>query len=77
MAPRIAQAIQNVKPGQILRVPGQTFGRSEATEMVKAVAFFKRRGGMAVDEFQGYWRSRHPEVVTRLPGVRRYVQSHT
>jgi uncharacterized protein (TIGR02118 family) len=45
--------------------------------MVKAVAFFKRRGGMAVDEFQAYWRSRHPEVVTRLPGVRRYVQSHT
>ena len=45
--------------------------------MVKAVAFFKRRPGMAVEEFQDYWRSRHPEVVTRLPGVRRYVQSHT
>jgi len=45
--------------------------------MVKAVAFFKRRAGMAVDEFQTYWRTRHPEVVTRLPGVRRYVQSHT
>jgi uncharacterized protein (TIGR02118 family) len=45
--------------------------------MVKAVAFFKRRGGMAVEDFQAYWRTRHPEVVTRLPGVRRYVQSHT
>lgn len=45
--------------------------------MVKALAFFKRRSGMAVDEFQAYWRSRHPEVVTKLPGVRRYVQSHT
>jgi uncharacterized protein (TIGR02118 family) len=45
--------------------------------MVKAVSFFKRRSGMAVDEFQAYWRGRHPEVVTRLPGVRRYVQSPT
>src|SRR5262245_56579705 len=45
--------------------------------MVKAIAFFKRRAGMAVDEFQAYWRTRHPEVVTRLAGIRRYVQSHT
>ena len=45
--------------------------------MVKAVAFFKRRAGMAVEEFQAYWRARHPEVVTKLRGVRRYVQSHT
>jgi len=44
--------------------------------MVKAVSCFKRRSGMGVDEFQAYWRTRHPEVVTRLPGVRRYVQSH-
>jgi len=45
--------------------------------MVKAVAFFKRQAGMAVDEFQAYWLARHPDVVTKLPGVRRYVQSHT
>ena len=45
--------------------------------MVKAVAFFKRRAGMAVGEFQTYWLTRHPDVVTKLPGVRRYVQSHT
>ena len=45
--------------------------------MVKAVAFFKRRAGMAVDAFQEYWLTRHPDVVTKLPGVRRYVQSHT
>jgi uncharacterized protein (TIGR02118 family) len=45
--------------------------------MVKAVAFFKRRAGMAVEEFQTYWRTRHPEVVTKLGGVNRYVQSHT
>jgi len=45
--------------------------------MVKALSFFKRRVGMPVEEFQGYWRSRHPDVVTKLPGIRRYVQSHT
>jgi uncharacterized protein (TIGR02118 family) len=45
--------------------------------MVKAVAFFKRRAGMAVEDFQAYWRTRHPEVVTKLSGVHRYVQSHT
>ena len=44
--------------------------------MVKVITFLKRKPGMPVEEFQGYWRTRHPEVVTRLPGVRRYVQSH-
>jgi uncharacterized protein (TIGR02118 family) len=44
--------------------------------MVKVLTFVKRKPGMAVDEFQHYWLTRHPEVVTRLPGVLRYVQSH-
>jgi len=45
--------------------------------MVKVITFLKRKTGMPVDEFQRYWRERHPEAVTRLPGIRRYVQSHT
>src|SRR5215469_1111479 len=45
--------------------------------MVKVITFLKRKVGMPVEEFQGYWREKHPAVVTRLPGVRRYVQSHT
>jgi uncharacterized protein (TIGR02118 family) len=45
--------------------------------MVKVITFIRRKPGMSVEEFQGYWRTRHPEVVTRLPGVRRYIQSHT
>jgi len=44
--------------------------------MVKVITFLKRKASMGVAEFQSYWRTRHPEVVTRLPGVRRYVQSH-
>lgn len=45
--------------------------------MVKALSFFKRRPGMSVEQFQAYWRTRHPDVVVKLPGIRRYVQSHT
>lgn len=44
--------------------------------MVKVLTFIHRKPGMAVDEFQEYWRTHHPAVVTRLPGLRRYVQSH-
>src|SRR3989449_11326265 len=45
--------------------------------MVKAVSFFKRKAGMSVDAFQAHWRTAHPEGVVKLPGIRRYVQSHT
>jgi len=45
--------------------------------MVKVITFLKRKAGMPVEEFQRYWRDRHPEAVMRLPGIRRYVQSHT
>ena len=44
--------------------------------MVKVLTFIKRKSGMPVDEFQAYWRTRHPDAVTELPGIRRYVQSH-
>ena len=45
--------------------------------MVKALSDFRRRPELTVETFQDYWRSKHPEVVTRLPGIRGYVQSHT
>ncbi len=45
--------------------------------MVKALSYFRRRPELTVEAFQDYWRSTHPEVVTRLPGIRGYVQSHT
>lgn len=32
---------------------------------------------MSVEEFQSYWRTQHAEIVCRMPGIRRYVQSHT
>ncbi len=45
--------------------------------MVKLVAFFKRRAGMSVRDFQGHWRTTHAELVIRQKGLRRYVQNHT
>jgi uncharacterized protein (TIGR02118 family) len=45
--------------------------------VIKVVTCIKRKPGMSVEDFQAYWRARHPAVVVRLPGVRRYIQSHT
>ncbi len=45
--------------------------------MIKLIAFFKRKAGMPVEDFQAYWRTTHADIVVKLPGIRRYVQSHT
>jgi len=44
--------------------------------MVKIVIFFKRKQGMSVEDFQKHWRTTHAEIIVRLPGIRRYIQSH-
>jgi uncharacterized protein (TIGR02118 family) len=45
--------------------------------VIKAVIFFKRKPGMSVEAFQEHWRTRHADIIARLPGIRRYVQNHT
>ena len=45
--------------------------------MVKLIAFFKRRTGLSVEEFQKHWRTRHSVLVVRQHGLRRYIQNHT
>jgi len=44
--------------------------------MVKLVAFFKRKAGTSVDDFQRHWRTQHAALVVRQAGLRRYVQNH-
>ena len=44
--------------------------------MLKQLSIFRRREDLSQGAFRNYWRNRHPEVVTRLPGIRRYVQNH-
>jgi uncharacterized protein (TIGR02118 family) len=43
---------------------------------VKWISFIKKRADLSVDAFQDYWRTRHAQLVARLPGVVRYVQCH-
>lgn len=45
--------------------------------MIKVIGLLRRKQGMSVEDFQHYWRTSHATIVCRLPGIRRYVQSHT
>ena len=44
--------------------------------MIKIVIFFKRKSGMSVEDFQQHWRTTHADIIVKLPGIRRYKQSH-
>ncbi|MDE0452738.1 MAG: EthD family reductase [Gammaproteobacteria bacterium] len=44
--------------------------------MLKQLSIFRKRKDLSRDAFRHYWRDRHPDVVMRLPGIRRYVQNH-
>jgi uncharacterized protein (TIGR02118 family) len=45
--------------------------------MIKVTVVLRRRAALSVERFQGYWLEHHAPLVARLPGLRRYVQSHT
>jgi uncharacterized protein (TIGR02118 family) len=44
--------------------------------LVKGVYQLKRMPGMALQEFRKYWIEVHGDLGSKLPGLRRYVQSH-
>ena len=44
--------------------------------MIKVCAVLHRRPDLGVEEFQDHWRTTHSALVTSVPGIRRYVQSH-
>jgi uncharacterized protein (TIGR02118 family) len=44
--------------------------------MVKALFMVSRRPGLTVQEFQDRWAGEHGRLVSKLPGLRRYVQNH-
>ena len=44
--------------------------------LIKGVYQLKRRDGMSLDEFRQYWLTIHGSLGSKLPGLRRYVQSH-
>ena len=45
--------------------------------MIKVVSVLQRKPGVSVEDFQHYWLTQHAVIVSRLPKLRRYVQSHT
>ena len=45
--------------------------------MYKVVTAYKRKPGMEVEDFQRRWLEGHAPVAATLPGLLRYVQSHS
>jgi uncharacterized protein (TIGR02118 family) len=45
--------------------------------MVKAIYLIKRKSGMELEAFRNYWLTTHGELALKVPGLRKYVQSHT
>ncbi|MER7113458.1 EthD family reductase [Saccharomonospora azurea] len=43
--------------------------------MVKFVAVVRRKEGLDFAEFRRLWCEEHPDLVLRMPGVRRYEQN--
>lgn len=44
---------------------------------VKRIGLLVRKPGMDVESFQRYWRGVHGKLASKIPSIRRYVQSHT
>jgi uncharacterized protein (TIGR02118 family) len=45
--------------------------------MIKGVFLVKRKASMLRPDFKRYWKEVHAPLALKLPGLRRYVQSHT
>lgn len=44
--------------------------------MIKVCELVWRRPDLELDEFRRHWRDVHGPIVSAIPGIRRYVQSH-
>ena len=45
--------------------------------MFKTMFFLYRRGDLTVEAFQEYSKRTHMPIVSRVPGLKRYVVNHT
>jgi uncharacterized protein (TIGR02118 family) len=61
----------NVTASERVVLEGET-----SPSMVKALFMVARRPGLTIAEFQQHWLEGHGPLVTRVPGLRRYVQNH-
>ncbi|MGE5264849.1 MAG: EthD domain-containing protein [Acidobacteriota bacterium] len=44
--------------------------------MIKLVYYITKKPGMADEDFFHYWKNIHGPMGARIPGLRRFVQSH-
>lgn len=44
--------------------------------MVKLIYCISKKPELTVEEFQRYWHETHGPIAGKIPGLRRYVQSH-
>lgn len=44
--------------------------------MIKAVYVMVKKPGMSSEDFHSYWKDVHGPIVAKMPGLKKYVQSH-
>ncbi len=44
--------------------------------MLKQITYFQKRDDLDMAAFRSHWQNVHADIVTQLPGIRRYVQNH-
>ena len=44
--------------------------------MYKMMFVLHERAGMNLEEAHGYWKTKHAEIVRKVPGVKGYIQNH-
>ena len=44
--------------------------------MVKALFIMVRKPDMSSEEFHAYWKDVHGPIAAKVPGLKKYVQSH-
>jgi uncharacterized protein (TIGR02118 family) len=45
--------------------------------VIKLIGTMHRKAGMSVQDYQAYWLNVHAPIIAAVPGLRRYVQSHS
>jgi uncharacterized protein (TIGR02118 family) len=66
-------------PGYIVKsdAPAPKARGERGADMVKAIYLIKRKQGMELEAFRNYWLTTHADLALKVPGLRKYVQSHT
>jgi uncharacterized protein (TIGR02118 family) len=56
--------------------PRDESNRGEIDAMIKSLSLLVRKDGMTHEQFMRHWVEVHGPLARKVPGLRRYVQSH-